>query len=135
MSEPEQAEVVLVAEDESLIAMMIEDELQGAGYGVAGPFATASAALHWLTSDTPDFAVLDTNLRDGSSRAVARELITRRVSFVVFSGYKPAMNTVPEFDDAVWLEKPSPSGALVQALVGLREAQGPGRPGGAGLPS
>jgi len=117
------SETVLVAEDESIIAMVIEDELTDAGYTVAGPFATVATALNWLSSDTPDLAVLDTNLRDGSSRSVAVELIRRRVSFVVYSGYRQWMNTAPEFDQGLWIEKPSPTGTLAKALANLPQAQ------------
>jgi DNA-binding response OmpR family regulator len=116
-------ETVLVAEDESIIALSIEDELTDAGYAVAGPFATTSATMGWLSTDTPDLAVLDTNLRDGSSRVVALELIRRRVSFVVYSGYRQTMNTTPEFDHGVWIEKPSPGGALTKALASLPRAR------------
>lgn len=117
------ADLVLVAEDESIIAMAIQDELEDAGYAVAGPFATGATALRWLDTGSPDFGVLDTNLRDGSSRALARELIRRRVSFVVYSGYRQAMNTVAEFEHAPWIEKPSPAGTLTRALADLRNAK------------
>lgn len=110
---------MLVAEDESLIAMSVQDELEDAGYEVAGPFATVSATMKWLSTDTPDFAVLDTNLRDGSCRNIARELIHRRVSFVVYSGYQKHRNTVPELEAGVWVEKPSRSGSLAAAVNGL----------------
>ena len=118
-----QSEVVLVAEDESLIALAVQDELEEAGYVVAGSFATVAASLKWVSDETPDFAVLDTNLRDGSSRNVARELIRRRISFVVYSGYQKSKNTVTEFDEAAWVEKPSPSGSLAKALEGLAQAR------------
>jgi DNA-binding response OmpR family regulator len=116
-------EVVLVTEDESIIAFSVQDELENAGYEVAGPFATVAASMNWLSSATPDLAVLDTNLRDGSARPVARELIRRRVSFVVYSGYQKHRNTVPEFDQGEWVEKPSASGSLVKALAGLAQAR------------
>lgn len=116
-------ETVLVAEDESIIALAIEDELTDAGYTIAGPFATTSATLNWLSSDTPDLAILDTNLRDGSSRSVAIELIRRRVSFVIYSGYRPTMNTVPEFSHSLWIEKPASPGTLTQALADLPRAR------------
>jgi DNA-binding response OmpR family regulator len=120
----DRSDVVLVAEDESIIAMAVQDELEDAGYVVAGPFATVLATMKWLSSDTPDFAVLDTNLRDGSSRNIARELIQRRVSFVIYSGYQKHRNTVPELDGGVWVEKPSRSGSLAAAVAGLVDARG-----------
>src|SRR6478609_10310805 len=46
--------LALVLEDEAMIALNLQDELQDAGYRVAGPFTTCSAALEWLGTATPD---------------------------------------------------------------------------------
>ena len=48
MDETKHDRVVLVAEDSAVIGMMLADELQDAGYAVAGPFSHAAAALAWL---------------------------------------------------------------------------------------
>ena len=77
---------VLVAEDEALIGMMIEDELAQAGFEIVGPFATCADASHWLSTDTPDVAVLDHELRDGPCTDVAVELRRRGVRFAALTG-------------------------------------------------
>ena len=66
--------LVLVLEDEALIALNLQDELQDAGYEVAGPFTTCAAALEWLQTETPDTAILDAALKDGPCREIALEL-------------------------------------------------------------
>jgi AmiR/NasT family two-component response regulator len=38
--------LVLLVEDEAIVAMDLQDELQEAGYAVAGPFDTCAAAMH-----------------------------------------------------------------------------------------
>jgi DNA-binding response OmpR family regulator len=108
------APLVLLVEDETMIAMMVEDELRDAGYGVAGPFATCSAASSWLLTNTADLAILDTRLQDGSCQELALELRDRSVPFVVYSG---AIDThLTELEGAPWVSKPAPGTALLDAL-------------------
>jgi DNA-binding response OmpR family regulator len=78
---------VLVAEDEARVTMLIEDELEGAGYDIVGPFLTCAAALDWLEQDTPDMAVLDYGFRDGPCTQVAEKLTSRGVPILVLSGH------------------------------------------------
>jgi DNA-binding response OmpR family regulator len=81
---------------------------------VAGPFATCSSALSWLSSNTPDLAVLDTQLRDGSCRDLAVELRRRGIPFMVYSG---ATNThMPELAGMPWVAKPALGKTLLDAL-------------------
>ncbi len=56
---------VLLLEDEALIAVALQDDLEEAGYWVAGPFVSCASALAWLGDYRPDLAVLDTVLKDG----------------------------------------------------------------------
>ena len=81
---------VLVVEDETLVAMLVEDTLMDAGATVVGPVATVSEALAVLRSDRPDVAVLDLNLAGETSEPVADRLIALEVPFVVASGYGAA---------------------------------------------
>ena len=76
--------VVLILEDEAIIALNFQDELQDAGYRVGGPFTTCADALFWLQTNTPDVAVLDTILNDGPCGDIARELAGREVPFVIY---------------------------------------------------
>ena len=76
--------VVLVAEDEAVIAMALADDLEAAGYAVAGAFATCESALQWLKDETPDLAVLDPMLKDGTCRELAIEFrgVVFRLRFI-----------------------------------------------------
>jgi DNA-binding response OmpR family regulator len=111
--------LVLVLEDEALIALNVQDELQDAGYEVAGPFSTCSAAHEWLRTATPDMAILDTTLKDGPCREIALELSRREVPFLIYSGYQQDRQLLSEFDHITWIEKPVPSEVLVQACQQL----------------
>ncbi len=78
---------VLVVEDETLVAMLVEDTLLDAEALVIGPVATVAEALALLAREPPDLAVLDLNLAGETSEPVADALRARGVPFVVASGY------------------------------------------------
>ena len=105
--------LVMVVENEAAISMMLEGVMEDEGYAVAGPFATCASALKWLTSGTPDCAVLDTVLQDGSCKNLAAELSRLNIPFMVFSGNPPETNTIQEITEAIWIEKP----ALLQTVL------------------
>jgi DNA-binding response OmpR family regulator len=111
--------LVLVLEDEALIAFNLQDELQDAGYAVAGPFTTCSAALKWLQTGTPQTAILDAALKDGPCREVALELSRRGVPFLIYSGHHEDRQLLAGFHHVIWIEKPVPSAVLVQACQQL----------------
>ena len=110
---------VLLLEDEALIAVALQDDLEEAGYSVAGPFVTCADALSWLEVHRPDAAVLDTVLKDGPCKEVALRLTSLGVPFLVYSGLAEDMNALPELASASWVEKPATAQVLLQALAGL----------------
>ncbi len=105
--------VVLVLEDEALIGLNLQDDLQDAGYDVAGPFTTCSSALEWLEQAAPDVAILDAALKDGPCREIAFELSRREVPFLIYSGHHEDRQFLSEFHHIVWIEKPVASAVLV----------------------
>ena len=109
---------VLVAENDALIGLNLQDELEGMGYAVAGPFPTCADAMHWLKPNTPDVAVLDIHLRDGACVELAMELTRLSVPFAVYSGELEA-DTLPAFRDAKWIEKPATRDILLDAVAEL----------------
>jgi len=123
---PDSSPLVLILEDEALIALDLQDVFQDEGYKVAGPFTTCSDAQAWLETTTPATAILDTTLRDGSCREIALELTRREVPFLIYSGYHADSQLLAEFHHVTWIEKPVPSSVLVescqQLLVGSNRA-------------
>ncbi|MFH5926627.1 response regulator [Roseomonas xinghualingensis] len=81
---------VLVVEDETLVAMLVEDTLADAGVIVLGPVATVAESLALLEKERPDLAVLDMNLAGETSEPVAEALMRLSVPFVIASGYGAA---------------------------------------------
>ncbi|UFN50134.1 response regulator [Roseomonas sp. OT10] len=109
---------VLVVEDETLVAMLVEDTLLDAGAQVMGPVASVAAALALIAEQVPDVAVLDLNLAGETSEPIADELTRLGVPFVVASGY--GQSGVPERHANVpVLAKPYAPEELTAALARL----------------
>jgi two-component system, response regulator PdtaR len=107
--------LVLLLEDEAIIALDLQDELQECGYAVAGPFNTCAAALDWLHTATPDIAILDTLLKDGPCRDIARELARQGVPFLIYSGHQEDVDHFADLPRVAWIEKPAPPSVLIEA--------------------
>lgn len=78
---------VLVVEDESLIAFMIEDSLCAIDARIVGPAAHLHVALELASGAEIDAALLDVNIRGGTTYAVADLLADRGIPFAFCSGY------------------------------------------------
>lgn len=111
--------LVLLVEDEALIALALADDVETAGYQVAGPFNRASDTLAWLDQHTPDVAIIDIHLRDGSSVDLAGVLRQRGVPFIVFSGDKRDGRSPEAFEGGRWLSKPVGTRQLLDTLAEL----------------
>ena len=109
--------VILLAEDEAIIAFELADSLALEGFEVAGPFDTCTSAEAWFkVARQVDGAILDNALRDGPCTALARDLASRDIPFVVYSGHIQSRETPCEFSGAPWIVKPAPFEALLGSL-------------------
>ncbi len=111
--------IVLIAEDESLIAISYEEMVIEAGATVGGSFPTCKSAEEWLHFHHPDLAIIDIELRDGSSVELAKKLCGRNIPFFIVSGYPASQDVDDVFKSAPWIEKPLVFGALQSALSDL----------------
>jgi two-component SAPR family response regulator len=78
---------VLVVEDETLIAVVIEDILSAMDCEIVGPTGKLETALQLARDETLDLAILDVTIRGGKVFAVAEELLARGIPFLLASGY------------------------------------------------
>ena len=78
---------VLVVEDEMMVAMLIEDLLEGFGCTIVGPAASIAKALLLISTEAIDGAMLDLNLAGRAVDPVADELARRGVPFIFVTGY------------------------------------------------
>ena len=77
---------ILIVEDEALIAMLAEDMLGDCDCTVAGVAATAAEALTAIEAGGFDAAMLDVQLAEGTSMAVATALKARGIPFLFTTG-------------------------------------------------
>jgi two-component SAPR family response regulator len=79
--------LVLVVEDEFLLALDLELILLRHGWRVLGPATTVAEALLLLKAERPDVALLDINLHGELVTPVAEALHALGVPFVLASAY------------------------------------------------
>jgi PAS domain S-box-containing protein len=96
---------VLLVEDESLIAMMMDQTLRDLGFDVVGPFGTVHEALAAIGREQVDAGILDINLGGDMAYPIARALQARKVPFVFMTGYGAETIGAP-FPDVRVFQKP-----------------------------
>jgi two-component system, response regulator PdtaR len=78
--------VVLVVEDEAIIAFCSAAMLEGAGYAVLGPAHTSAEALELASSKQPDVALIDIDLEiPEAGIGLARQLHAEYGTAIVFA--------------------------------------------------
>jgi 5-methyltetrahydropteroyltriglutamate--homocysteine methyltransferase len=118
---------VLVVEDEFLLAMDLQQMLEGLKVEVCGPVGRPGEALALAQAEPLDGAFLDINLSNGDSFGIAEVLRARGIPFAFLTGYqqlrlpgglggsprliKPVQET--ELQEA---STPSPEGARLRAV-------------------
>lgn len=95
---------ILIVEDEPIVAMCLEDMLQGLGCLIVGPAARLSEGLALATDEQVDAAILDVNLGKDRSYPIADLLRARSIPFVFATGY--GRTDYAMAPDAGLLEKP-----------------------------
>jgi PAS domain S-box-containing protein len=113
---------VLLVEDETLIAMMMEGLLRDLDLEVIGPFGTVGDALDAVRHEAIDAALLDINLGGEMAYPIARLLEANKVPFVFMTGYGAETIALP-FSNVRVFQKP-----LERELLRKLFAAGSGQP-------
>jgi len=114
---PPRSNVVLIVEDEPLIAMSIEDVVERAGL-VPHTCRTMAAALEFARLADLRGAVLDYWIHGHDASELAKILAARSIPFVVATGSDPVL-AAPAFAGAPVLRKPYADAALLACLEGF----------------
>jgi DNA-binding response OmpR family regulator len=77
----------LVVEDETLIAVLIEDALVEMGCEIVGPAGRLDRAMQLANDGEFDAAILDVTIRGGKVYPIAELLVARGIPFAFASGY------------------------------------------------
>jgi CheY-like chemotaxis protein len=113
------APVVMVVEDELLIATSLELALESRGYRILGPVATVDEALELLQTTRPDMALIDYRLARTTTEALLPSLDSKHIPVCVLTGYSPAQ--LPSaYAGCTVLEKPFRLNTLMDALDHLQ---------------
>ena len=108
---------VLIVEDESLVAMLLETILEDMGCTPVGPAATVDEALRMASDGEPvDAALLDVNVAGRQVFPVAEALRDRGVPFVFSTGYGEG-GLPDEWRGQPTLQKPFTEVAVRDALM------------------
>lgn len=108
---------VLLAEDEPLIAMELEDALLDAGAQVVGPFATLPSLLQAVEAGDYDAAILDVRLGRSESFPAAEKLAARGVPVIFHSGHLQDAQIATRFPNARLCSKPCSGDRVIETLA------------------
>jgi CheY-like chemotaxis protein len=107
---------ILVVEDETMVAMLLEDILEELGCTVIGPAVRVTEALEMLEAEPVDGALLDVNLLGETSYRIADALAQRDCPFVFTTGYGAA-GLDEAYRDRPVLQKPFTRDRLAETLA------------------
>ena len=114
---------VLIAEDEFLLAMEIEDMVRAIGCTVVGPAAGVAELLALMDGTPCDVALLDVHLRHGEPvYAVVDRLRALDIPFVFMTAYGEA-DIDPRYADAHILCKPFSATEIERCLRALMHSK------------
>ena len=115
---PSRGRLVLVVEDEALLALDLRRRLEWHGWRVLGPAATVAQALRLLEGgEVPDVALLDVNLRGEMVGPVVERLRVLGVPFVLASAYDDAQLAAMGLAGVPAVGKPTREQVLLAALA------------------
>jgi CheY-like chemotaxis protein len=120
--QPEDKLSILVVDDETLIAMLLEDMLLDLGCNVVGPAGAVAPAIALIEANDRmlDGALLDINLRGELVYPVADALKARDVPFVFVTGYA-SHGIDPRYAAVPALGKPFPAPAIDNVVKTFQE--------------
>lgn len=106
---------VLVVEDESVIAMLIEDMLMDLGHHVVATSGSMSKASKLVSDSSADLAILDVNLNGEETYPLAASLAERKIPFIFATGYG-SCGIKAEWSGVPVLQKPFQASELAGAI-------------------
>ena len=108
---------ILIVEDESLVAMLLETILEDMGCTTVGPISNIDDALKLLADNVPlDGALLDVNVAGREVFPVAAALQARNIPFVFSTGYGEG-GLPDEWRGLPVIQKPFTEAAVHDALI------------------
>ena len=110
------SDLVLVVDDEALIALDLTATVEQTGRRVLGPAFSLDHARGLIAKQTPDLALLDINVGTEVVWPLARELKDRGCGVILISGDGRQRMEEVEFAGLPCLEKPTTPRDVIAAL-------------------
>ena len=117
--------MVLLVEDQALIAMDTEEMLKSLGANEVIIAPSVGAALGQLSHSAPNCAVLDLNLGSETSEPIAIVLQERRIPYVFATGYRDSVSIPEMFSEIPVVRKPVSQDSLCRQLSHALWPEGP----------
>ena len=95
-----------VLQRELLPDLSLAASIAGSGFDFVGPFNTVSHAFKRIENERPDAAILDIELRDGTTFDLAAELLRRKIPFLFYTSWDDAEAIPIGLRELPFLEKP-----------------------------
>ncbi len=108
--------VVLVVEDEFIIALDLSETVKDLGYALDGPYADKEHAFIAVDQRLPDCAILDVYTGDGEVFPLADALTDAGVPIIFHSGHVTPDQVHQRYPDALACTKPCPPDLLIGLL-------------------
>lgn len=105
-----------VVEDETLVAIFLEDLLEELGCTVVGSATQVPRALSLVESLRPDIAIIDINLAGEEAYPIAEALRRHQIPFVFATGYGDG-RVLPDWQDYPVIHKPYQKSDLERAMA------------------
>lgn len=116
-------QLILVVDDEWLIAAGLEADLIEGGYEVAGPVGSVRQALRLVESTALSGAVLDIQLMNETSFAIAAALKALGIPYIFVTGFTREQ-LPPAHRASTVLTKPVDKSELIDAVGGIVGREG-----------
>lgn len=122
MSEFRVPKRILVVEDNVIVALMVADELEEAGYTVMGPASTARVALELHQEAPCECALIDIDLADGrTGTSLAATLNKRDAVRTIFMTGQRELAIAARAHGIGLLHKPVDPSALIATLRAMED--------------
>ena len=111
--------LILLVEDEMIIAFDLYDRLEDSGFEVDGPYPSVARAMSAIGAMRPQAAVLDVQLTDGDVMPLADRLMEMDVPIIFHSGHAKPDVLKQRYPAATICAKPCSHGMLEDSLRSL----------------
>lgn len=116
LDKPLQGAMVLIVEDDAVLAFDLMCALKNAGAETLGPAGNLKRAMALSQEEPLSCGVLDVSLRDELVFPAAQKLRERGIGIVFYTGHADMNGLSREWPEAQVLSKPASSPTLIRAI-------------------